>query len=240
MKGVILAGGLGTRLQPMTRFLNKHLLPVGPNPMIHYALSKLAESGIDDILLVCGKKSAGLFIDYIGSGREWDVRVSFTVQEEAGGIAHALALAEGFVQPDEKFIVLLGDNLFEDSLADEFARFRQRPEKAHVFLKEVDDPRRFGVPVLDGTRIVRIEEKPEQPQSSYCVTGIYMYDADVFDVIRSIRPSARGELEITDVNNAYAASGMLSYSILRGWWLDAGTHHSLWEASRRMAKGEME
>ncbi|MFB6367063.1 sugar phosphate nucleotidyltransferase [Paenibacillus elgii] len=235
MKGVILAGGSGTRLKPMTRFLNKHLLPVGPYPMIHYAISKMAEAGISDILLVTGKHSGGLFMDYIGSGQEWNVRMSFKVQEEPGGIAQALALAEDFVKPGEKFVVLLGDNLFEDSLTAEFARFREQPEQARVFLKEVEDPRRYGVPVMDRSRIVRIEEKPELPKSSYCVTGIYMYDAGVFDIIRTIRPSARGEMEITEVNNWYAARGMLSYGILSGWWIDAGTHLSFGEAAQRMA-----
>ncbi|WP_010503115.1 sugar phosphate nucleotidyltransferase [Paenibacillus elgii] len=235
MKGVILAGGSGTRLKPMTRFLNKHLLPVGPYPMIHYAISKMAEVGISDILLVTGKHSGGLFIDYIGSGREWNVRMSFKVQEEPGGIAQALSLAEDFVNPREKFVVLLGDNLFEDSLKEEFARFREQPVQARVFLKKIEDPRRYGVPVMDGSRIVRIEEKPELPKSSYCVTGIYMYDAGVFDIIRTIQPSARGEMEITEVNNRYAARGMLSYGILNGWWIDAGTHLSFMEAAQRMA-----
>lgn len=235
MKGVILAGGLGTRLKPITRFINKHLLPVGPYPMIHYAISKMAEAGIRDILLVTGRHSGGLFMDYLGSGREWSVRMSFKVQEEPGGIAQALALAEGFVNPGEKFIVLLGDNLFEDSLTEEFALFRERPEQARVFLKEVDDPSRYGVPVMDGSRIVRIEEKPELPKSSYCVTGIYMYDAGVFDIIRTVQPSARGEMEITDVNNMYADRGMLSYGMLRGWWIDAGTQLSFREAAQKMA-----
>ncbi|MFB0844162.1 sugar phosphate nucleotidyltransferase [Paenibacillus oleatilyticus] len=238
MKGIILAGGTGTRLRPMTNIINKHLLPVGTYPMIHYAICKMAEAGITQLMLVTGKQSAGLYTEYIGSGKPWGVQVSYGIQDEAGGIAHALGIAESFVRPGEKLLVLLGDNLFEDSLkqaADEFQRVKGG---AHVFLKKVPDPERYGVAELADGRIIRIVEKPDNSPSHYAVTGIYLYDSNVFDVIRSLKPSMRGELEITDVNNAYAAAGKLSYSMLSGWWTDAGTHRSLMEAGVRLMGGE--
>jgi len=207
MKGVILAGGSGTRLYPLTKFMNKHLLPVGKHPMIYYAIKKLADAGIKDILLVIGKQSAGLYVDFLGSGHEWGVNLVFRVQDQFGGVAEALALADGFVSADEKFVVLLGDNLFEDSLSEYMVSFEASSEEAKVLLKKVADPERFGVPRMEGGRIVSIEEKPSNPGSNYCVTGIYMYNADVFNVIKTLRPSGRGELEITDVNNFYAARG---------------------------------
>ncbi|MFC0212417.1 sugar phosphate nucleotidyltransferase [Paenibacillus chartarius] len=231
MKGVILAGGKGTRLAPMTSIMNKHLLPIGKYPMIHYGIERLAEAGVKDILLLISKQSAGLYCDYVGSGDQFGVRITFRVQEDADGIAGALGLAEGFVQPQDKFVLLLGDNLFDDSLGAYLAAFARQEKGAKVLLKQVDDPRRFGVPELEGDKIKLIEEKPSKPKSSYCVTGIYMYDGTVFEKIRSIRPSRRGELEITDVNNLYAAEGSLTYEILQGWWTDAGTFASLLDAS---------
>jgi glucose-1-phosphate thymidylyltransferase len=234
MKGVILAGGTGSRLRPLTQIINKHLLPVGKYPMIHYSIAKLAEAGVSEILLITGKQSAGMYMDYIGSGSSWKVSVTYKVQDEAGGIAQALALAEGFVRQEEKLVVLLGDNLFTDSLASSVQSFRQGEHEACVFIKEVQDPRRYGVPTLVGGRITSIEEKPSVPKSNYCVTGIYMYDGGVFDIIRTVRPSARGELEITDVNNVYASKGTLTYHELQGWWTDAGTHRSLQEASNQL------
>lgn len=235
MKGVILAGGTGTRLAPLTKIVNKHLLPAGKVPMIDHAVRKLASAGIEDILVVIGKQSAGLFLDYLGSGKLWGVRLTYRIQEEAGGIAQGLALAEGFVCEGEKMVVLLGDNLFEDDLRPYTGRFmRQGPGAAMVLLKETDELNRYGVPVLMNDRITRIEEKPSVPQSDYCVTGVYMYDSAVFGVIRSIRPSSRGELEITDVNNRYAAEGVLTYGVLTGWWTDAGTFESLREAGERL------
>lgn len=234
LKGVILAGGTGTRLHPLTRLMNKHLLPVGRKPMILYAIDKLAEAGITDILLITGKQSAGLLAELLGSGSERGVAVYFRIQEEARGIAQALALAESFVRPREKFIVLLGDNLFEDSLAGQVAYFERQTEGARVILKKVADPRRYGVPILQENSIWRIEEKPAYPKSEYCVTGIYMYDSGVFDYIRTITPSSRGELEITDVNNRYAEAGLLSYGVMDGWWTDAGTFGSLREAGERL------
>lgn len=238
MKGVILAGGTGTRLAPLTKVVNKHLLPAGKYPMIHYAVRKLAQAGIEDILIVLGKQSAGLFLDYLGSGKAWGVRLTYRIQEEAGGIAQGLSLAEGFVAPGEKMAVLLGDNLFEDDLKPFADRFNRQERGAMVMLKEVDDLHRYGVPVFLQDSIIFIEEKPSTPKSGYCVTGVYMYDSAVFDAIRNIRPSQRGEMEITDVNNVYAMNGELSYGLLTGWWTDAGTFDSLREAGEKLASAD--
>lgn len=233
-----MAGGSGKRLRPMTSLLNKHLLPVGRHPMIHHAVIKLRESGITDILLVIGKQSASLYTDYFGGGRGFGVDLTYRIQEEAAGVADALRLAEGFVRGNDKMAVLLGDNLFEDGLLEDAVGFERQGEGAKVFLKQVEDPRRYGVPVFDaGGAIARIEEKPEVPPTRYCVTGIYMYGADVFDRIRRLKPSGRGELEITDVNNLYAAEGKLACRELKGWWTDAGTFSSLFEANRRLGEG---
>lgn len=238
MKGVVLAGGTGTRLYPLTRLINKHLLPVGKYPMILYGLERLRQAGITDILMVIGKQSAGLYTDFLGSGKAFGVHLTYRIQEEAGGIAEALELARGFVAEGERFVVLLGDNLFMDDLKPFVDGFVRQPEgTAKVLLKQVKDARRYGVPVFDEKNkelIAKIEEKPAQPKSSYCVTGIYMYDTAVFDIISQIHPSERGELEITDVNNVYAAEGKLEYDILQKWWSDAGTFESLQEAGRRM------
>jgi len=234
LKGVILAGGTGSRLSPLTTYMNKHLLPVGPYPMIHYAVVKLNEAGIREILLIINARSAQMYAEYLGSGEKFGVSLTYRIQEQAGGIAHAAALAEPYVG-GSKFALLLGDNLFEDSIAEDVRRFEAGDEQARVFLKEVEDPRPFGVPRFDDAgRILRIEEKPARPPSSYCVTGLYLYDAGVFDIVRRIAPSRRGELEITDVNNAYASQGKLTYTVLSGWWIDAGTHESLLEASLKM------
>ncbi|MFD0710690.1 sugar phosphate nucleotidyltransferase [Paenibacillus sp. GCM10027626] len=237
MKGVILAGGTGTRLYPLTKIINKHLLPVGKVPMICHGLEKFRKAGIEELLIVIGKHSAGMYTELLGSGQEWGVNITYKIQEEAGGIAQALSLAEPLIKADEKFVVLLGDNLFEDSLAAFVQSFQKQAEGARVLLKKVHDPRRYGVPILKEEKILLIEEKPLQPKSDYCVTGIYMYDAGVFDIIRSIKPSGRGELEITDVNNVYAAKGQLAYDILDGWWTDAGTFRSLYQASSRLLGG---
>ncbi|WP_166240473.1 sugar phosphate nucleotidyltransferase [Paenibacillus turpanensis] len=240
MKGVILAGGSGTRLRPLTTVVNKHLLPVGKFPMIHYSLEKLHSAGIREVMIVTGAQSIGLYAAYIGSGAERGMKVHYAVQDEAGGIAQALGLAESFIGDDEKFIVLLGDNLFEDSLDPFVKKYESQSSGAMVLLKEVEDPRRYGVAELDGGRITSIEEKPEHPKSNYSVTGIYMYDPEVFDIVRRIKPSARGELEITDVNNVYAEAGTLTYDVLEGWWTDAGTHESLREAADRLSKDDGE
>lgn len=236
MKGVVLAGGTGSRLRPLTHMINKHLLPVGEKPMIQYAIEKLGNSGIQDILVITGKQSAGLFIDYLGSGDKFGVNLTFKIQEKAGGIAQALELAEDFVQKGEKFVVILGDNLFEEPILPMIETYRTQDEGAMVILKEVDDPRRYGVAKLRDGQMDCIEEKPENPCSSYAVTGIYLYDSTVFDIIKWQSPSARGEMEITDVNNVYAASGTLTHMFFSGWWIDAGTHESIFQASLLVRK----
>lgn len=231
LKGVILAGGTGSRLAPLTHYMNKHLLPVGPYPMIHYAIAKLRDAGISEILLIINAHSAQLYAEYLGSGEQFGVSLTYRIQDSAGGIAQAAALAESFVNGD-KFALLLGDNLFADEIGKEAKRFEGGDERARVFLKKVDDPRAFGVPEFSPSgSIIRIEEKPEHPKSSYCVIGLYFYDSGVFDIVRKLKPSARGELEISDVNNEYAKRGQLSYSVLQGWWIDAGTHASIKEAA---------
>ncbi|MBW7458985.1 sugar phosphate nucleotidyltransferase [Paenibacillus sepulcri] len=235
MRAVILAGGTGTRLFPLTKLMNKHLLPVGRLPMICYSLIKLREAGITDILLVTGREAAGMFTDFLGSGRDYGISLTYRIQEQAGGIAQALELAQPFVGSEDKFLVLLGDNLFEEPLKPHLEAFAKQSEGAMVLLKQVPDPERYGVPVFDAKgRIERIEEKPEQPQTDFCVTGIYLFDASVFTLIHEQAPSQRGELEITDVNNAYASKGMLRHSRMNGWWTDAGTFESLQEASIKL------
>ena len=236
MKAVILAGGTGTRLKPLTYWTNKHLLPVGTYPMICYGITKLREAGMRDIVLVTGRSSVAGFADVLGSGRDWGVSLIYRLQEEAGGIAQALDLARPVIAPGEKFAVLLGDNLFEESLLPYRRMFEKQPDGAMVLLKKVDDPTRYGVPELDSEtgKILRIVEKPTHPPSSYCVTGIYFYDSEVFDIIDGIRPSDRGEMEITDVNNIYARQGRLRHAELTGWWTDAGTFATLEEAGRRL------
>lgn len=227
MKGVILAGGTGSRLYPLTKAVNKHLLPVGDRPMVCHAVAKLRDAGIEDVLLVSGRHHLGDMAKLLEDGSEFGVRLTYRAQEEAGGIAQALALAEGFASGGP-VAVLLGDNVFADGLSRHVERFlKQGAQGAMVLLKEVPDPERYGVAELSGPSIVSIEEKPARPKSPYAVTGIYLYDNRVFDIIRTIRPSARGELEITDVNNVYIKRGQLSHGMLEGWWTDAGTHESL-------------
>lgn len=230
MKGIILAGGTGSRLRPLTKVTNKHLLPVGKYPMIFHAIAKLKEAGIGDILIVTGKEHMGDVVNLLGSGREFGASFTYKVQDEAGGIAEALGLAEQFAC-GERIVVILGDNIFADSVVPYIEKFKRQEKGAKILIRQVEDPSRFGVPELEGDRIVSIEEKPAQPKSEYAVTGIYMYDSRVFDIIRTLRPSARGELEITDVNNAYIKTGDLTYDILQGWWTDAGTHASLTKAN---------
>ena len=235
MKGIVLAGGLGSRLAPLTRVTNKHLLPVYDRPMIFYPLQALVNAGITDILIVTGGNSAGDFLKLLGNGREFGLKhLNYTYQEGEGGIAAALLLAEHFADSGP-ICVVLGDNIIERNIISAVRRFRRAPHGAEIFLKEVSDPERFGVPELRGDRVVRVEEKPRKPRSSYAVTGFYFYDARVFDVIRTLRPSERGELEITDVNNWYIERGELRFSILKGWWTDAGTFESLYRASQLVA-----
>ncbi|MFA6549686.1 MAG: sugar phosphate nucleotidyltransferase [Candidatus Margulisiibacteriota bacterium] len=230
MKGIILAGGTGSRLFPLTKVTNKHLLPVGREPMIFHPIKKLVEAGIVEILIVTGVDHMDDIIRLLGSGKEFGGRFTYKVQDEAGGVAQALGLAENFVGLDQ-MIAILGDNIFQDSLKGVVRNFYEQEFGARVLLKEVADPRRFGVVALKGDKITDIEEKPKKPKSNYAVTGIYCYDHKVFEIIRGLKPSKRGELEITDVNNAYLRKGKLSYDILSGWWSDAGTFESLERAT---------
>jgi glucose-1-phosphate thymidylyltransferase len=232
MKGVILAGGTGSRLYPLTKITNKHLLPVYDKPMIYYPLQTLIGAGLDEIMIVSGRGHAGHFLELLGSGAEFGVHLTYEIQEEAGGIAQALGLAEDFADDDD-VAVILGDNIFQDSVCDAVQSFESG---AHIFLKEVLDANRFGVAEIKGNRILSIEEKPAKPKSNYAVTGLYLYDNDVFDIINTLKPSGRGELEITDVNNDYIKRGSVSYSILEGFWSDAGTFESLLRAGMMVAE----
>ncbi len=237
MKGVVLAGGLGTRLLPLTKVTNKHLLPVHTKPMVYYPLECLVNAGIDEVMLVTGGNSAGDFLRLLGNGKELGLRrLHYAYQEGEGGIAEALNLAEDFADGG-KIVVVLGDNIIEKNIRRATADFFSQREGAKIMLKEVPDPQRFGVPEINGKRIVSIEEKPKNPKSNYAVIGIYFYDGKVFDIIKTLRPSGRGELEITDVNNAYIQAGTMTYEILDGWWTDAGTFESLLHASNLVAKG---
>ena len=236
MKGVILAGGLGTRLYPLTKVTNKHLLPVYDKPMIYYPIQTLINAGIDDILIVTGGNNAGDFLKLLGNGKEFGLKhINYTYQEGEGGIAEALGLAEFFAS-GEKICVVLGDNLIEKNIRKAVEKFRKQKEGAKILLKEVPDPQRFGVAELQGDRIVRIEEKPEKPKSQYAVIGIYLFDQEVFNFIKTLKPSDRGELEITDVNNRYIEKGLMTWDILEGWWTDAGTFESLLRANQLVAQ----
>jgi glucose-1-phosphate thymidylyltransferase len=223
MKGIILAGGSGSRLYPLTKVTNKHLLPVYDKPMIYYPLQTLINAGITELMIVSGRGHAGHFLELLGSGIEFGVQLTYEIQEGAGGIAQALGLAEKWAN-NESVTVILGDNIFEDSVRDDVRSFTQG---ARVFLKAVPDAQRFGVAEIADDRIMSIEEKPKKPKTNLAVTGLYIYDAGVFRIIRDLKPSARGELEITDVNNAYIHQGKMSYSLLKGFWSDAGTFDSL-------------
>ena len=231
MKGVVLAGGLGTRLGALTRITNKHLLPIYDRPMIYYPIQTLVEAGVQEIMIVTGGNNAGDFLRLLGNGVEFGLkRLHYTYQRGEGGIADALRLAESFVDRD-RMVVMLGDNLVERSIKPYVECFSAQPEGAKILLKEVDDPQRFGVAELSGDRIVGIGEKPAAPKSPYAVTGIYLYDARVFEIVKTLRPSGRGELEITDVNNAYIRRGQMTYDILEGWWTDAGLPETLYRAA---------
>lgn len=235
MKGVVLAGGTGSRLWPLTKVTNKHLLPVGREPMICHPIKKLHEAGVREICIVTGTDHMGDVVGLLGSGRELDCELTYRVQDEAGGIAQALALTRGFAGGDP-VCVILGDNIFQDELGPFVERFQAQQGGARLLLKEVEHPERFGVAEVDGDRIVDIVEKPKQPVSRWAVTGIYFYDAGVYEIIRTLKPSARNELEITDVNNAYLRAGKLGFDRLRGWWTDAGTFESLAHANELMAQ----
>jgi len=235
LRGIILAGGTGSRLMPLTKVTNKHLLPVGQKPMIYYPIEKLTSIGIEEILIVTGIEHMGDVVSLLGSGKQFGCRFTYKVQDEAGGIAQALGLAENFAQR-KPVVVILGDNVFEANLKDYADRFISQKAGARVLLKQVPNPQRFGVAQVSGGKIIAIEEKPEKPKSDYAIIGIYFYDASVFDIIRELKPSARGELEITDVNNAYIAKSRLAYDILEGWWTDAGTFESLDRANELVIK----
>lgn len=237
MKGVILAGGTGSRLKPLTKVTNKHLLPVGRKPMIYHPIEKLIGAGIEEIMIVTGVEHMGDVVGLLGSGKDFGCKFTYKVQDEAGGIAQALALAETFVGKDQ-MAVILGDNVFQDDLKPFADEFRTQKDGAKVLVKEVSDPERFGVVEIKGGKVVSVEEKPKQPKSKYIITGVYFYDAQVFNIIRKLKPSKRGEFEITDVNNAYVSKGELTYNILSGWWTDAGTFESL-ERATLLSEGKI-
>jgi glucose-1-phosphate thymidylyltransferase len=236
MKGVVLAGGTGSRLFPLTKITNKHLLPIYDRPMIYYPIETLVDAGIRDILVVTGGRNAGDFLRLLANGKQFGLNhINYTYQEGEGGIADALALAEHFAD-GHKICVILGDNIIEGSIRQAVDEFRAQERGARILLKEVHDAERFGVAELNGDRIINIEEKPKKPRSNYAVTGFYMFDDTVFQKIRTLVPSGRGELEITDVNNAYIREGTMSFSFLNGWWTDAGTFDSLLRAGNLVAQ----
>ncbi len=238
LKGIVLAGGSGTRLYPLTRITNKHLLAVYNKPMIYYPIETLVEAGINDIMIVTGGEMAGDFLRLLGNGSEFGLKhLNYTYQEGEGGIADALRLTEHFAE-GKKIVVILGDNIIEKSIKRYVDKFRRQKDGARILIKDVPDPERFGTVELKGDRIVGVEEKPKRPKSNYVVTGIYMYDNRVYDIIKTLKPSARGELEITDVNNDYIRRGKMSYDILDGWWTDAGTIASLLRANNLVAERE--
>ncbi len=237
MKGVVLAGGLGKRLWPLTKVTNKHLLPVYDKPMIYYPLECLINAGIREVLLVTGGNDAGDFLRLLGNGKEIGLKeLHYTYQVGEGGIADALSLAEDFADGG-KIVVILGDNIIEKNIRRGVSNYFSQPAGGRIYLKEVSDPERFGVPTIADGKIVRIDEKPSKPASNFAVIGIYMYDGMVFDFIRTLSPSQRGELEITDVNNLYLQRGLLEYEVLDGWWTDAGTFESLLHATNLVARG---
>jgi len=235
LKGIVLAGGTGSRLMPLTKVTNKHLLPVGEKPMVFHPIAKLTGAGIEEILIVTGTDHMGDMVNLLGSGKDFQCRFTYKVQDEAGGIAQALSLAENFCHGDP-MAVILGDNIFEDSLKSYAQAFRTQQKGARILGKEVGDPERFGVAEVAGDRVLSIEEKPRQPKSRIAVTGVYFYDVLVFEVIRTCKPSGRNELEITDVNNAYIRQGEMKFDMMRGWWSDAGTFDSLAYVNRLVAE----
>jgi glucose-1-phosphate thymidylyltransferase len=236
MKGIVLAGGLGSRLSPLTKITNKHLLPVYNQPMIYYPIQTLINAGIDDIMIVTGGNSAGDFLKLLGNGKGFGLKhLNYTYQEGEGGIADALSLVEHFAD-DEPICVVLGDNIIENNIRQAADDFRKQGQGAKILLKQVHDPQRFGVPELDGDKVLNIEEKPSNPKSDLAVIGIYFYDATVFDIIKTLVPSGRGELEITDVNNHYINRGEMTWNELGGWWTDAGTFESLLHATNLVAE----
>jgi len=238
MKGIILAGGLGSRLSPCTKVTNKHLLPVFNKPMIYYPILTMVNAGLRDIMIVTGENYAGDFLRILGNGKEFGLKdISYTYQVGEGGIADALKLAENFAE-GEKVFVVLGDNILEDDITEDIKTFEKQESGARIFLKEVPDPERFGVAEIRDGRVVDIREKPKNPKSNFAVCGLYLYDNSVFEIIKTLKPSGRGELEITDVNNVFIERENMTYSVLDGWWTDAGTFESLLKASNLVAKKE--
>ena len=235
MKGIILAGGTGSRLRPLTKVVNKHLLPIAEKPMIYYPIEKLVGADIKEILIVTGIEHIGSVISQLGSGKEFGCNFTYRVQDEAGGIAQALYLAKDFAK-NESMAVILGDNLFEDSLKFAVKSWENTKQGAKIFLKTVEDPHRFGVAEIEKDKVTNIIEKPKNPKSNYAVTGIYFYDSSVFSIIEQLKPSARNEYEITDVNNYYLQQGILEYEVFNGWWSDAGTHASIHRSSQLVIK----
>jgi glucose-1-phosphate thymidylyltransferase len=236
MKGIVLAGGSGSRLFPLTKITNKHLLPIYNRPMIYYPIQTLVDAGIRDIMIVTGGRNSGDFLRLLANGKEFGLKhLNYAYQEGEGGIADALALAEHFAD-GQKICVVLGDNIIQHNVKAAVEKFLVQEKGAHILLKEVTDASRFGVAEVDGGRVIGIEEKPKHPKSAYAVTGVYMYDATVFEKIRTLVPSRRGELEITDVNNAYIREGSMTHSLLEGWWTDAGTFDSLLRAANLVAQ----
>ncbi len=236
MKGIILAGGLGKRLYPLTAVCNKHLLPIYNKPMIYYPIQTLVDAGVKEIMIVTGGNNAGDFLRLLGSGKEFGLKhIEYTYQKGEGGIADALRLAEDFADGG-KIVVILGDNIIEKSIKKYVDKFVQQKESARILIKKVDDPQRFGVVEFDDGKILKITEKPKKPKTDYIVTGIYMYDSKIFDIIKTLKPSKRGELEITDVNNRYIQLGQLHYDILPGFWTDSGTFDSLLKANNLVAR----
>jgi glucose-1-phosphate thymidylyltransferase len=235
LKGIVLAGGTGSRLMPLTKVTNKHLLPVGHKPMIYYPIEKLTSIGIEEVLIVTGIEHMGDVVSLLGSGKDFGCRFTYKVQDEAGGIAQALGMAENFAN-GRQLVVILGDNIFRASLKSYAEKFIAQKNGARILLKQVPNPQRFGVAELSGGKVIGIEEKPKKPKSDYVVTGIYFYDSTVFDIIRTLKPSARGELEITHVNEVYITKGQLAHDILDGWWTDAGTFESFVKANELVIK----
>lgn len=234
MKGIVLAGGTGSRLFPLTKVTNKHLLPIGNKPMIYYPIEKLIDVGIEEILIVTGTDHMGDVVNLLGSGKDFGCKFTYKVQDEAGGIAQALGLAENFAG-DDSVLVILGDNIFESSLKDAVENYKG--SGSQILIQRVHDPHRYGVAELEGDKVISIEEKPKSPKSDFAVTGIYFYDSTVFECIKTLKPSGRGELEITDVNNFYIQQGKMKSSVLKGWWTDAGTPDS-YRLANKLAQGE--
>lgn len=238
MKGVLLAGGTGSRLFPLTKGVNKHLLPIADKPMICHPLAKLVEFGVKDVLLITGPEHLNQFAMLLGDGSEWNCHLHMRVQQKPGGIAQALSLAETFVGKDS-FWVILGDNIFNDSLQEVSTQLPLKEDEAFIMLKEVHDPERFGIAEVNEGKVISVVEKPKKPKSNFCVTGVYAYTPSVFEVIREVKPSGRGEMEISDVNHFYAQAGKLKYNVLKSWWIDAGTIESFNRANQLLNEGKI-